>query len=93
MLYKSLWKLKTYLLSCVIFILVNEDYVYIGAKDTHRDGEFTWITSGRHAASYSYPGAILGFHNSRTCASFHHGRLHAGDCSDKLKPLCQAPMK
>nr|XP_022293452.1 cysteine-rich, acidic integral membrane protein-like isoform X1 [Crassostrea virginica] len=74
---------------------VTENFVYIGAKDQRRDGEFTWITSGRHAGSYSYPGALFGFHNSKTCASFSERRaaLHAEDCSNTLKPLCQARMK
>lgn len=74
---------------------VTENFVYIGAKDQGRDGEFTWITSGRHAGSYSYPGSLFGFHNSKTCASFSERRaaLHAEDCSNTLKPLCQARMK
>lgn len=72
---------------------VTDDYVYIGAKDAHRNGDFTWITSGRYVTSVTYPGMLFGIHNTRLCGSFHHGKFHAGHCSDGLKPLCQAPMQ
>nr|XP_034331762.1 uncharacterized protein LOC105347835 [Crassostrea gigas] len=72
---------------------VTEDYVYIGAKDAQRNGDFTWITSGRYVTSVTYPGMLFGLHHTRLCGSFHHGKFHAGHCSDKLKPLCQAPMQ
>lgn len=77
----------------VIILLVTDDYVYIGAKDAHRNGDFTWITSGRYVTSVTYAGMLFGLHNTRLCGSFHHGRVHAGHCSDNLKPLCQAPMQ
>ncbi|XP_062566949.1 uncharacterized protein LOC134229252 [Saccostrea cucullata] len=73
----------------------GRSHLFIGARDPRKNGEFVWNTSGRHAGTLNYFGAILGVHNPKPCASFSPVRpgLHAEDCTDSLRPLCQASMK